>query len=384
MKRIRGKKPVAGAAVGALALSLMPAGAALGQTVPSVCEGSLEGVFEDVPPAGIHAPNIDCLAAYGITEGVGGGLYDPDAEVPRDQMATFLVEFVETALGEELPVPEENFFEDIADSVHTENIRIAAELGITEGVSDTMYNPNQPVTRGQIATFVVEAMRAAGYDWADVNPEDLFTDDENSVHEENINLLAAVDIVSGVSEDEYNPSETLSRAQMASILVQAAEYLSEVGIWAGSLVDDGGEPVEELTVDPVDPVTLGVGANQALTFSGITAGTVDVGLAPCEDVTVAEDGTVSFADADADDAYAFGEVAAADIGVLDGTDVTDADYFDEVDAADSEVVADVTGVATGCTVGVAYEDADDDDLLDLNEADAATEVFGVTGDVEIA
>ena len=374
------RRTLASAAVGALALSLIPAGAAFG-AVEVVCEGAQEDVFDDVPTEATHAASIDCIAAYGITEGVGEGMFAPDEEVPRDQMATFLVGLVEMAQAEELPVPEEEFFTDIADSVHTENIRIAGDLGITEGVSESMYDPNVPVTRGQIATFVAESLRSLGVETVDV-AEDFFTDDESSVHEENINVLADLGIVTGVTEDEYNPSETLSRAQMATILVQAAGYLEELELWLSDLTD--GETDENITADPADTTALGVGATQDVTFSGVTPDAVDVGLADCADVTVAEGRTVTFADADEDDAYAFDDVAAADITTLDETDVTDGDFFNDVDATDDEVVVGVQGAEAGCAVPIAFEDADDDDALDLDTADEPTEVFGFGGDLEVS
>ena len=86
----RTKRLLVAGAAGALTLSLLPAGAASASLHEDVCEGVPEDVFTDVAPGSIHAAQIDCIAAFGITLGVGDGAYDPAGDVRRDQMATFL------------------------------------------------------------------------------------------------------------------------------------------------------------------------------------------------------------------------------------------------------------------------------------------------------
>jgi hypothetical protein len=49
------------------------------------------GIFPDVPVGSFAADWIEQLAAEGITGGCGGGNYCPDANMTRDQMAVFLV-----------------------------------------------------------------------------------------------------------------------------------------------------------------------------------------------------------------------------------------------------------------------------------------------------
>ena len=46
--------------------------------------------FTDVPEDGVHRRNIDKLAALGITTGATATQYQPQVQVRRDQMASFL------------------------------------------------------------------------------------------------------------------------------------------------------------------------------------------------------------------------------------------------------------------------------------------------------
>jgi hypothetical protein len=84
------------------------------------------------------------------------------------------------------------------------------------------FNPGASVSRAQMATILVNSLEAAGYTLPADAP-DAFTDDDGSVHEDNINKLAATGIVNGTSETEYSPGRAIKRDQMASLLVQAAE-----------------------------------------------------------------------------------------------------------------------------------------------------------------
>ena len=80
--------------------------------------------------------------------------YCPDSPVTRGQMASFLVRAFDL---EEAPAAG---FSDIEGSVHTGAIDALAASGVTAGCSadPLLYCPNDPVTRGQMATFLVRAM----------------------------------------------------------------------------------------------------------------------------------------------------------------------------------------------------------------------------------
>ena len=208
-----------------------------------VCANAPENVFTDVEPGSTHAANIDCVAAYAITVGVGGGNYDPTGHVSRGQMASFLVNFVGMALDEaqeassSLPA-----FQDIAGTTHATNISIAAELGITVGRTSTRYAPAEDVTRAQMATFVAQAIEAAGGELPSADPN-AFTDIDGSVHAANIDRLASVEIVRGVGGGVYDPAGYVTRAQMATFLANAAGYLYDQGLWLAPALPTGGPQV---------------------------------------------------------------------------------------------------------------------------------------------
>lgn len=130
-----------------------------------------------------------------------------------------------------------------------------------------------------------------------------------------------------------------------------------------------------------DESTGRVGTDETVTFPGIASETVNLALVDCDQVTVDEDGAVTFADSD-------GTVGVADLGAATAatiTTITDVSSGYSIDEADVAVQDDGTAEAVvdtsdaTCAVLVAFVDADDDSRLDLGEDDAATEPVAVSG-----
>ncbi|HWP42342.1 MAG TPA: S-layer homology domain-containing protein [Blastocatellia bacterium] len=111
--------------------------------------------FLDVGEGDLFYTEIGKLSARGVTSGCGGGNYCPGAPVLRDQMASFILK----ALGEfNPPQPAMQRFADVPPSnIFYAFIDRMAVLGITAGCGGGNYCPSQPVTRGQMAAFLVRA-----------------------------------------------------------------------------------------------------------------------------------------------------------------------------------------------------------------------------------
>ena len=115
----------------------------------------------------LHEPNIAALATAGVTNGCDAGdptLYCPDANVTRGQMASFLVRAF--GLDDPMFAPADlDPFSDDDGNIHEANIASIAGLGITNGcdaADPTLFCPTEPVTRGQIASFIERTLQALG------------------------------------------------------------------------------------------------------------------------------------------------------------------------------------------------------------------------------
>jgi streptogramin lyase len=112
-------------------------------------------VFADVPVSNPFAPAIEQLAGYHITGGCGGGNYCPNNPVTRAQMAVFLLK---AEHGSSYTPPAcTGVFDDVAcPSQFADWIEQLATEGITAGCGGGDYCPDNPNTRGQMAVFLVK------------------------------------------------------------------------------------------------------------------------------------------------------------------------------------------------------------------------------------
>ena len=182
-------------------------------------------VSAQLPPGGsftddddsVHEEAIEALSAADITRGCNPPWNDrfcPGDPITRGQMAAFLTR----AFG--LPTGPDRFIDDATSEFQSE-INALADAGITRGCNppdNDRFCPNQTVTRGEMAAFLV---RAYGY----VTDEaDLFTDDDTSIFERDIDALASAGVTRGCNppaNDRFCPDEPVTREQMASFLTRS-------------------------------------------------------------------------------------------------------------------------------------------------------------------
>jgi Tol biopolymer transport system component len=115
-------------------------------------------------------------------------------------------------------------FYDILGDTHRSSIDCIAWWGIATGQTPTWYGPAEPVSRGQVARLLAAAITRAGGDLS-ATPAPRFTDVTGTAFAREIHQLAAAGIVDGVTATTYAPRASISRAQMAKLLVNALEYV---------------------------------------------------------------------------------------------------------------------------------------------------------------
>lgn len=199
-----------------VAIVFMYGPAGLAEPQPPSEPADLPAVYE--PPfvddeGSVHEASIAAIAEAGITAGCNstGDEYCPEDPVTRAQMATFLMRALD------LPPAGTDYFEDDTGSIHQGAINALAAAGMTNGCGGTNYCPDDPVSRAQMATFLARAL--------DLSPvgTDQFDDDDGSTHEAAINALAVAGVTSGCDAEtrSYCPAAVVNRAQMASFIARA-------------------------------------------------------------------------------------------------------------------------------------------------------------------
>lgn len=182
--------------------------------------------YADVTAANVHALAIDCVTWWGVAEGTGFARFSPAGSVTRAQMASFVLRMIERA-GGAVPSDPPDAFVDDDGSVHEGAIDALAQLDIVRGRGLARFEPSAPVERAQVASFIARALEHLEVALP-ADPTDAFADDTGSVHEPQLNALAAEGIITGVSAGRVEPDDPTRRDQMASLLARTLDLIVEL------------------------------------------------------------------------------------------------------------------------------------------------------------
>ncbi len=172
------------------------------------------GGFYDVEPGTWYATAVAWLAGQGITTGTAPGTYGPDEPVTRGQMATFLWRYAGRPSGSP-PAP---FVDVDRGRYYAPAVDWLYASGVTTGVGGGRYAPDEPVTRGQMAAFLWRFEGRPGG-----SPPSGFGDvAANRYYAPAVDWLAARGITTGVGAGRYAPDQPVTRAQMATFLWRLA------------------------------------------------------------------------------------------------------------------------------------------------------------------
>ncbi len=201
-----------------------------------------EDGFADVAEDGTHEDAIDCVVWWQVASGETVDRFVPDNHTSRAQLASFLVRLLDRS-GDPLPPATADHFDDDEGSVHESAIDALAEADLVHGTSPRRYSPGSPVTRGQMASFLVAV---AEHRTGETLPRggDHFDDDDGSVHEAAIDAAVEAGIATGYGDGTFRPEAPVTRAEMASFLARVLDRFVAAGA---------------STVPPADPVVIAVG-----------------------------------------------------------------------------------------------------------------------------
>ncbi|MCC6366776.1 MAG: S-layer homology domain-containing protein [Bryobacterales bacterium] len=177
--------------------------------------------FSDVPLDYLFFDSISLLKLNNITPGCGSGIYCPEAAMTRSEMAAFLVRAV---VGEGFTFSNQPYFTDVpATHPYFSYIQKLRELGVTNGCSATQFCPNDTVTRGQMAAFLIRARLGITFnDTFPFQPQQMFTDvDGSNVFYPYVQKMKELGITSGCTAATYCVNDLNTRGQMAVFLIRA-------------------------------------------------------------------------------------------------------------------------------------------------------------------
>ena len=175
-------------------------------------DNSMLNFFYDVPNGAYFYEAVKWAVKNGITTGVGNDLFAPEQPCTRAQIVTFLWR----AAGSPEPKTMSSFTDVPANAYYAKAVAWAVENGITNGMTETTFAPDATCTRGQSVTFLYRALKGTASGSAN------FTDvKSDAFYADAINWAVANNVTNGTSNTTFSPNADCTRAEIVTFLYRA-------------------------------------------------------------------------------------------------------------------------------------------------------------------
>ena len=231
------------------------AGAILTNTVTAVCGELSVSATEKVkverpwiptpPPGGddddepekpddVVPPMLNGDDHFAYVIGYEDGTVKPDGQIIRAEVATIIFRLLDPDVRDE-NLTSENGFTDVSEGDwYNTAISTLVELGIIEGRSDTIFDPNAPITRAEFATLF------ARFDESGVKPDGGFADVKTHWAREYIERAAALGWINGYEDGTFRPDSRITRAEAMTMINRVlnrepedeGDLLSDMRVWS--------------------------------------------------------------------------------------------------------------------------------------------------------
>ena len=170
-----------------------------------------EQIFKDVPANAYYYEAVKWAQEKGITGGIGNGLFGPNDPCTRAQIVTFLWR----AAGSPTPKNTSTAFGDVKPgSFYEQAVAWAVENGITGGTGDGKFSPDATCTRAQSVTFLYRASGSPA-----VSDKTEFSDvSTTAFYADAVAWAAKKGITTGIGGGLFGSDNDCTRAQIVTFL----------------------------------------------------------------------------------------------------------------------------------------------------------------------
>ena len=175
-------------------------------------DNSMLNFFYDVPNNAYYYEAVKWAQEKSITGGIGNGLFGPNQPCTRAQIVTFLWR----AAGSPEPKAMSSFADVSTDAYYAKAVAWAVENGITTGTGDGKFSPDATCTRAQSVTFLFRAIGKLVDSKAEFS--DVLTD---SYYANAVAWAVENGVTNGIGDGLFGPDNSCTRAQIVTFLFRA-------------------------------------------------------------------------------------------------------------------------------------------------------------------
>ena len=168
--------------------------------------------FADVPANAFFADAVKWAVDKGVTNGLTETMFGPYEPCTRGQIITFLWR----AAGSPEPKTAVSFTDVPAGSYYAKAVAWAIENGITNGMTETTFAPDATCTRGQGVTFLYRALKGSA------GATSSFVDvPANAFYADAVGWAVSGKVTDGTSNTTFSPDDNCTRGQIVTFLYRA-------------------------------------------------------------------------------------------------------------------------------------------------------------------
>ena len=168
--------------------------------------------FGDVSTSAYYYEAVKWAQEKGITGGIGNGLFGPNQPCTRAQIVTFLWR----AAGSPEPKALSSFTDVPADTWYAKAVAWAVENGVTSGMGGGLFGSGDPCTRAQSVTFLFKAVKAAARGQADFKAVSA-----SAWYAKAVAWAVENGVTAGVGGGLFGSGDDCTRAQIVTFLFKA-------------------------------------------------------------------------------------------------------------------------------------------------------------------
>ena len=183
----------------------------------------VNSTFQDLQSVAWAKDAIESLAARGIAEGTGEGMFQPGRNITRAEFITLLM----NALDWQDPAAVSTFQDIRSDQWYYNSIASAQKQGIVEGKPDHTFGPDESITRQDMAVMLHRALQVKRLQPAVTHNPAVFQDQTSisSYAEKAVRNLGQYGIVEGMDNGAFSPFLQANRAQAAVMIFRVLQVL---------------------------------------------------------------------------------------------------------------------------------------------------------------
>ena len=192
---------------------------------------------------------IGQLAARGIVKGMGDNLFEPDSNLTRAQ---FLAMLANSLYGIDVKEASPTPFADVpTNEWYYHFVNWGYENGIVSGMSETIFAPDDNISREQMTVMLCNFARYLNFTIAQTSPYILFSDQNeiSSWAADYVRTVVGGGIMSGQPEGDFQPQGNATRAQAARVVYVFCDLRAGLDTGINTGVDSGTDTGLDSVVD---------------------------------------------------------------------------------------------------------------------------------------